>query len=253
MARGHHYGPGPWVDGGPRADWTSVYYHRADRNGIGFDRSASGSNAVGQYFPPVAGFMAIRRGCPSRCCCGSITCRGTAACARGRTLWDELVGRYSRVCARCSRCRRPGRACAIGSIRSGTSRCGVPADPARGSAVVARCQCGVLPVSQRPTAAGGENGHRHSRCRTTRRCSFLSHPEMGDERFGWSARAAAFDGAGVACRTGGGRRNDGFAAPAVSRTMRSCSATGRSRLGPGKPGQAGIGHLRGPGGGHTGR
>jgi len=55
MARGHHYGPGPWVDGGPRADWTSVYYHRADRNGIGFDRSASGSNAVGQYFPPVAG------------------------------------------------------------------------------------------------------------------------------------------------------------------------------------------------------
>ena len=35
MARGHHYGPGPWVDGGPRADWTSVYYHRADRDGIG--------------------------------------------------------------------------------------------------------------------------------------------------------------------------------------------------------------------------
>ena len=30
MGRGHHYGPGPWVEGGPRADWTSVYYHRAD-------------------------------------------------------------------------------------------------------------------------------------------------------------------------------------------------------------------------------
>ncbi|MFN4161326.1 MAG: alpha-glucuronidase family glycosyl hydrolase, partial [Stenotrophomonas sp.] len=54
MARGHHYGPGPWVDGGPRADWTSVYYHRADRDGIGFDRTARGSNAVGQYAPEVA-------------------------------------------------------------------------------------------------------------------------------------------------------------------------------------------------------
>ncbi|MCB1589029.1 MAG: alpha-glucuronidase, partial [Xanthomonadales bacterium] len=45
MGRGHHYGPGPWVSGGPRADWTSVYYHRADRRGIGFDRSRAGSDA----------------------------------------------------------------------------------------------------------------------------------------------------------------------------------------------------------------
>ena len=49
MGRGHHYGPGPWVEGGPRADWTSVYYHRADAAGIGFDRSATGSNAIAQY------------------------------------------------------------------------------------------------------------------------------------------------------------------------------------------------------------
>ena len=54
MGRGHHYGPGLWVEGGPRADWTSVYYHRADSKGIGFDRSASGSNAVGQYASQVA-------------------------------------------------------------------------------------------------------------------------------------------------------------------------------------------------------
>ena len=53
MARGHHYGPGPWVAGGPRADWTSVYYHRADTGAVGFDRTASGSNAVAQYFPPL--------------------------------------------------------------------------------------------------------------------------------------------------------------------------------------------------------
>ena len=48
MAAGHHYGPGPWVDQG-RADWTSAYYHRADEEGIGFDRTKSGSNALGQY------------------------------------------------------------------------------------------------------------------------------------------------------------------------------------------------------------
>jgi alpha-glucuronidase len=53
MARGHHYGPGPWVTGGPRADQTSVYYNRADANGIGFDRTATGSNAVAQYAAPV--------------------------------------------------------------------------------------------------------------------------------------------------------------------------------------------------------
>src|SRR5688500_20249290 len=53
MARNHHYGPGPWVSGGPRADWTSVYYHRADGAGIGFDRTAAGSDAVSQYAPAV--------------------------------------------------------------------------------------------------------------------------------------------------------------------------------------------------------
>ncbi len=43
MAEGHHHGPGPWVDiaDAGRADWTSVYYHRADAGGIGFDRTAS--------------------------------------------------------------------------------------------------------------------------------------------------------------------------------------------------------------------
>ena len=34
MAMNHHHGPGPWVNEG-RADWTSVYYHRADTAGIG--------------------------------------------------------------------------------------------------------------------------------------------------------------------------------------------------------------------------
>jgi alpha-glucuronidase len=52
MAEGHHYGPGPWVDQG-RADWTSVYYHRATGHGVGFDRTASGSGALLQYSEPI--------------------------------------------------------------------------------------------------------------------------------------------------------------------------------------------------------
>src|SRR5213078_1013688 len=65
MARGHHYGPGPWVSAG-RADWTSVYFHRADTLGIGFDRTATGSNAVAQYFAPVRERFASRDSVPDR-------------------------------------------------------------------------------------------------------------------------------------------------------------------------------------------
>jgi alpha-glucuronidase len=94
MARGHHYGPGPWVAGGPRADWTSLYYHRADAAGIGFDRTRSGSDAVSQYFPPVAERF------------GSLETVGDDyllwfhhvawdhRLASGRTLWEELLHRY---------------------------------------------------------------------------------------------------------------------------------------------------------------
>ncbi|WP_028297675.1 alpha-glucuronidase family glycosyl hydrolase [Olivibacter sitiensis] len=53
MGTGHHYGPAPWVDDLPRADWNPTYYHKADTQGIGFDRTTSGSNALSQYHPEV--------------------------------------------------------------------------------------------------------------------------------------------------------------------------------------------------------
>lgn len=95
MARGHHYGPGPWVDGGPRADWTSVYYHRADRNGIGFDRTATGSNAVVQYAPEVAAKYADLTQVPEALLLWFHHVPWDHRMASGRPLWDELVGRYS--------------------------------------------------------------------------------------------------------------------------------------------------------------
>ncbi len=96
MARGHHYGPGPWVSGGSRADWTSVYYHRADSAGIGFDRSASGSNAVAQYAPEVAKLFGNIDTVPEKYLLWFHHVPWDHRMASGRTLWDELVVHYTR-------------------------------------------------------------------------------------------------------------------------------------------------------------
>ncbi len=92
MGRSHHYGPGPWVTGGERADWTSVYYHRASPEGIGFDRMATGSNAVAQYAPQAGKALSG----DERLLLWFHRVPWDHRVASGRTLWDELVVRYSR-------------------------------------------------------------------------------------------------------------------------------------------------------------
>lgn len=96
MARGHHYGPGPWVDGGPRADWTSVYYHRADRHGIGFDRTTRGSDAVSQYAPAMARTFDDVGQVPETLLLWFHHVPWEHRMRSGRSLWDELVHRYTR-------------------------------------------------------------------------------------------------------------------------------------------------------------
>ncbi|WP_129776586.1 alpha-glucuronidase family glycosyl hydrolase [Peristeroidobacter soli] len=96
MGRGHHYGPGPWVEGGPRADWTSVYYHRADAKGIGFDRTKTGSNAVAQYAPPVAAQFGDLKRVPEQFLLWFHHVPWDYRTQSGRILWDELVYRYTR-------------------------------------------------------------------------------------------------------------------------------------------------------------
>lgn len=96
MARGHHYGPGPWVVGGPRADWTSVYYHRADRDGIGFDRSTRGSDAVSQYAPAVARTLDDLAQVPDTLLLWFHHVPWQHRLHSGRPLWGELVHRYTR-------------------------------------------------------------------------------------------------------------------------------------------------------------
>lgn len=93
MATDHHYGPGPWVDN-LRPDWTPVYYHRADEIGIGFDRSATGSNAAGQYASPVAKIFGDSAACPENLLLWFHHVPWDRRLRSGRTLWDELCLHY---------------------------------------------------------------------------------------------------------------------------------------------------------------
>jgi alpha-glucuronidase len=89
-----HYGPGPQNDRG-REDWTSVYYHRADSIGLGFDRSSAGSNAVGQYFPPLRSVFDNLETCPEKYLLWFHHVRWDHRMSSGRTLWEELCVRYT--------------------------------------------------------------------------------------------------------------------------------------------------------------
>jgi alpha-glucuronidase len=94
MGTGHHYGPAPWVDNLERPDWNPVYYHRADRNGIGFDRTASGSNALAQYAPQIARRYADPHTTPPQFLLWFHHLPWDYAMPSGRTLWAELLNRY---------------------------------------------------------------------------------------------------------------------------------------------------------------
>ncbi|WP_375242804.1 alpha-glucuronidase family glycosyl hydrolase [Sphingomonas parapaucimobilis] len=96
MATGHHYGPGPWVSELARPEWNPTYYHRADANGIGFDRTASGSNAVGQYAGPVAKAFAKPETTPESMLLWFHHLPWDRRMKDGRTLWEDLVAHYDR-------------------------------------------------------------------------------------------------------------------------------------------------------------
>ena len=93
MAMNHHYGPGPWVNEG-RADWTSVYYHRADTAGIGFDRTSNGSDALSQYRPEVRQPLENLATCPESLLLWFHHVDWDQKLASGKTLWDELCYSY---------------------------------------------------------------------------------------------------------------------------------------------------------------
>ncbi len=94
MQEGHHYGPDPAFNGAWRKDWNSVYYHRADTEGVGFDRSSTGSNAVGQYHSPLRQQFDNLDTCPERFLLWFHHIPWQHRLQSGRTLWEELQYRY---------------------------------------------------------------------------------------------------------------------------------------------------------------
>jgi alpha-glucuronidase len=96
MWGGHHYGPAPWWNKEPRADWNPVYYHRASEGGIGFDRTETGSNTVSQYHPPVSDRFAGLATCPEKFLLWFHHVPWDHRMRSDRTLWEELALHYQR-------------------------------------------------------------------------------------------------------------------------------------------------------------
>ncbi len=94
MGNGHHYGPAPWSDNLPRPDWNPVYYHRADSAGIGFNRTASGSNAIAQYSPQVAAQWNDPKTCDENLLLWFHRLPWDFKMKNGNTLWNNLCLKY---------------------------------------------------------------------------------------------------------------------------------------------------------------
>ena len=95
MQKGHHYGPDPAFNGASREDWNSVYYHRADKEGLGFDRSSTSSNAVGQYFSPLREECDNLKTCPEKYLLWFHHVPWFYRLRSGRTLFEELQEHYN--------------------------------------------------------------------------------------------------------------------------------------------------------------
>jgi len=93
MQAGFHYGPQPSYERSSRLDWTSVYYHRADSAGLGFDRSSSGSDAVSQYYSPWRERFNSIETCPEEYLLWFHHVPWDHKMESGRTLWEELCHR----------------------------------------------------------------------------------------------------------------------------------------------------------------
>ena len=95
MGNGHHYGPAPWSDNLPRPDWNPVYYHRADSSGIGFDRTASGTNALAQYAPGLRSQYEDVNTIDEKFLLWFHRVSWDHKLRSGRTLWEALCHHYN--------------------------------------------------------------------------------------------------------------------------------------------------------------
>ena len=94
MDTGHHYGPGPWVGNLSRPEWNPTYYHKADKNGLGFDRSKTGSKATAQYAPEVAQLFDDVKTCPEKDLLWFHHLSWDYKLKDGQTLWNGIALKY---------------------------------------------------------------------------------------------------------------------------------------------------------------
>ena len=94
MDTGHHYGPGPWVGNLSRPEWNPTYYHKADKNGIGFDRSKTGSKATAQYAPELAQLFDDAKTCPEKDLLWFHHLSWDYKLKDGQTLWNGIALKY---------------------------------------------------------------------------------------------------------------------------------------------------------------
>ena len=96
---GDHYAPMPENPDPRRADWSAIYYHRADKTAIGFDRTPSGSNAVGQYRSPLREQWASPKTTPESLLLWFHRLPWDYRLKDGSTLWEGIVRHYTRGAA----------------------------------------------------------------------------------------------------------------------------------------------------------
>jgi alpha-glucuronidase len=92
---GDHYAPMPENPDPRRADWSAIYYHRADAAQLGFDRTRQGSGAVDQYFAPLRDRWNDPRTTPPELLLWFHRLPWDYRLASGRTIWAELVRLYT--------------------------------------------------------------------------------------------------------------------------------------------------------------
>ena len=93
----HHYGPEPngFIPSYP-IEWCPVYYHKANNDSIGFNRTHTGSNATAQYREPYCAIYDDINTCPERYLLWFHRVPWTYRLKSGRTVYEEMQYRYAR-------------------------------------------------------------------------------------------------------------------------------------------------------------
>ena len=92
-----HYGPEPdGYNAHVPLEWCPVYYHKANNDSIGFDRTHTGSNATAQYREPYCTLYDNINTCPERYLLWFHRVPWSYRLKSGRTVLEEMDYRYAR-------------------------------------------------------------------------------------------------------------------------------------------------------------